>query len=294
MVGLPRLAYVGSKVGRSITRTFSTNRILKSQEKYVDTKQSNGVRTITLNHAGSRNSLSLEMMKILLYNITRDQNNQELRSIVIDAAPGKVFSAGHNLKELTAEYGKDHHQEVFSTCEELMRCIVQCPVPVVAAVDGLAAAAGCQLVAACDVAVCSERSSFSTPGANFGIFCSTPGVPLVRNVPKKVAAWMLFTGLPISAREAHQAGLVSKVVTNGELEEEVQGITAAINAKSRSVISLGKRFFYEQLDLDALTAYALGTEIMVGNLQLWDAQEGIRSFIEKRQPEWSHTYEKED
>ncbi|XP_033226888.1 enoyl-CoA hydratase domain-containing protein 3, mitochondrial isoform X2 [Belonocnema kinseyi] len=267
---------------------------MASQEKYVETKEIDGVRTIILNHEKSRNALSLEMIKILLYNISRNLDNHELRSIVIRAAPGKVFSAGHNLKELTTKNGSSHHQSVFETCELVMRAIMQCPVPVIAAVDGLAAAAGCQLVAACDIAVCTEKSTFSTPGANFGIFCSTPGIPLVRNVSRKVASHMLFTGLPITAKEAYEAGLVSKVVPNDKLEEEIQNITNAINSKSRSVVQLGKRFLYEQIDLDIETAYSLGTEIMVGNLKLKDAQEGIRGFVEKRKPVWSHDYKKEE
>ncbi|XP_063984301.1 enoyl-CoA hydratase domain-containing protein 3, mitochondrial-like isoform X3 [Diachasmimorpha longicaudata] len=157
------------------------------------------------------------MMKILLWNLTRDVESESLRSIVISAAPGKVFSAGHNLKELASSTGSEHHKEVFQTAAALMQTIATAPVPVIAAVDGLAAAAGCQLVSACDIVICTEKSSFSTPGANFGIFCSTPGIPLVRNVPRKVAAHMLFTGLPISAHEAYNAGLVSKVVNNDQL-----------------------------------------------------------------------------
>ncbi|XP_016839534.1 enoyl-CoA hydratase domain-containing protein 3, mitochondrial isoform X2 [Nasonia vitripennis] len=189
--------------------------------------------------------------------------------------------------------GEDHHRSVFEMCAQLMKAIDKSPVPVIAAVDGLAAAAGCQLVAACDIVVCTERSSFSTPGANFGIFCSTPGIPLIRNVPRKVAAHMLFTGLPISAQEAYLAGLVSKVVPTDMLEEEVKKITDAINEKSRSVVRLGKRFIREQVEVDADTAYSLGTEIMVNNLKLKDAQEGIKSFSEKRRPSWTHGYEKD-
>lgn len=173
-----------------------------------------------------------------------------------------------------------------------MQKISQYPVPIIAAVDGLAAAAGCQLVAACDIAICTERSSFSTPGANFGIFCSTPGIPLVRNVPRKTAMYMLFTGFSISGKEAYEAGLVSKVVPNDKLEEEIEKITAAINYKSRSIVHIGKTFLYEQMDLEVPTAYFLGTEKMVHNLRMKDAQEGIDSFIQKRKPVWSHDYEK--
>lgn len=284
---------INNLVGGSITRTISTSRILTSKEKCVEIEQKNGVRRITLNHAKTRNSLSLETINILLYNISKDVEDNELRSIVIQAAPGKVFSAGHNLKELTSENRESHHLAVFETFEMLMKEIMQCPVPIIAAVDGLAAAAGCQLVAACDIAICTEKSSFSTPGANVGIFCSTPGIPLVRNVSRKVAFHMLLTGLPISAKEAFDAGLVSKVVPDDKLEEEIQKITNAINSQSRSVTRLGKRFLFEQLDVDISTAYTLGTEIMVENLKLKDSQEGIKSFIEKRKPSWSHSYEQD-
>lgn len=284
---------INNLVGGSITRTISTSRILTSQGKNVEIEQKNGVRRITLNNEKSRNPLSLEVMNMLLYNISKDVEDQALRSIVIQAASGKVFSAGHNLKELTSENRDSHHLAIFETFEMLMKEIMKCPVPVIAAVDGLAAAAGCQLVAACDMAICTERSSFSTPGANIGVFCSTPGIPLVRNVSRKMAFHMLFTGFPISAKEAYEAGLVSKVVNNDRLGEEVEKITNAINSQSRSVIRLGKRFLFEQMDLDISTAYTLGTEIMVESLKLKDAQEGIKSFIKKRKPTWSHNYEKD-
>ncbi|EGI60154.1 Enoyl-CoA hydratase domain-containing protein 3, mitochondrial [Acromyrmex echinatior] len=270
--------------GRYIARTLST------EKKYVETTEKNGVRTIRLCDSSSRNSLSLGMLKTLVTEIKRDEDNKDLRSIVLMSEPGKVFSAGHNLKELTATNAKSH-KDVFEICSELMRAISQSPVPVIAAVDGLAAAAGCQLVAACDIAVCTERSSFSTPGANVGIFCSTPGIPLVRNVPRKNAMYMLFTGFPISGKEAYECGLVSKVVANDKLDEEIRRITDAINMKSRSVVHFGKTFLYEQITLDISTAYALGTEKMVNNLKMKDAQEGIQSFLEKRKPNWSHDLE---
>ncbi|EZA48881.1 hypothetical protein DMN91_005699 [Ooceraea biroi] len=272
------------QAGKCIARALST------QKKYVEITERNGVRTIRLSDPSTRNSLSLEMLKCLVGEIKRDESNKNLRSIVLTSEPGKVFSAGHNLKELTATSDKSH-KDVFETCSDLMRAISQSPVPVIAAVDGLAAAAGCQLVAACDIAVCTERSSFSTPGANVGIFCSTPGIPLVRNVPRKNAMYMLFTGFPISGEEAYECGLVSKVVADDKLDEEIRRITDAINMKSRSVVHIGKTFLYKQMDLDIETAYLLGTERMVNNLKMKDAQEGIRSFVEKRKPNWSHDYE---
>ncbi|XP_076232483.1 enoyl-CoA hydratase domain-containing protein 3, mitochondrial isoform X2 [Calliopsis andreniformis] len=249
------------------------------------------VKTIILNDPQTCNSLSLNMLKSLLVNIKKDEYNKDVRSIVLKSMPGNIFSAGHNLKELSAKNGR-LHKEIFETCAELMQEIIKSPVPVIAAVDGLAAAAGCQLVAACDIAICTEKSSFSTPGANFGIFCSTPGIPLVRNVPRKTAAYMLFTGFSITGKEAYEVGLVSKVVPNDKLEEEVQKITTAISSKSRSVVHHGKTFLYEQMDYDMSTAYLLGTEKMLQNLKMKDAQEGIDSFTEKRKPVWKHTYQK--
>lgn len=250
-----------------------------------------GVRKITLCNPKMRNPLSLEVLKELKGNIIAEKDNPALRCIVL-SAEGPVFSAGHNLKELRKSNGEDYHRLVFGTCLELMKSIIESPVPVIAAVNGLAAAAGCQLVAQCDIVVCTENSSFSTPGANFGIFCSTPGIAVARSVNRKVASHMLFTGYPVSASEALQAGLVSKVVPASQLDDEVKKITDAIKGKSRSVIELGKRFFYQQIERDIMTAYRLGSDVMVDNLALCDAQEGINSFIEKRKPSWSHNFSK--
>ncbi|CAD6227637.1 GSCOCG00001317001-RA-CDS [Cotesia congregata] len=281
------------KAGKLFARSYVTNTTFES-EKYIESDDSNGVRTITLSHDASRNSLSLEMMKILTWNLERDDDKESLRAIVIAAAPGKVFSAGHNLKELTTAKGNKHHYEVFETAANLMKTITNSPVPVIAAVDGLAAAAGCQLVSSCDIVICTERSSFSTPGANFGIFCSTPGIPLVRNVPQKIASYMLYTGLPLTAQEALNAGLVSKVVPNDRLYEGVKETTDTIKSKSRAVVQLGKKFLFEQQELDLSSAYYYGTEIMLQNLELKDAQEGIKSFVEKRKPVWKNKFEKDE
>uniref|UniRef100_Q96DC8-2 Isoform 2 of Enoyl-CoA hydratase domain-containing protein 3, mitochondrial n=4 Tax=Homo sapiens TaxID=9606 RepID=Q96DC8-2 len=162
------------------------------------------------------------------------------------------------------------------------------PVPVIAMVNGLAAAAGCQLVASCDIAVASDKSSFATPGVNVGLFCSTPGVALARAVPRKVALEMLFTGEPISAQEALLHGLLSKVVPEAELQEETMRIARKIASLSRPVVSLGKATFYKQLPQDLGTAYYLTSQAMVDNLALRDGQEGITAFLQKRKPVWSH------
>nr|CAI5832482.1 unnamed protein product [Callosobruchus analis] len=227
------------------------------------------------------------MMKQLLHHIKGDAENKGLRVIVL-TAHGPVFSAGHNLKELAAEQGKPVHEEVFRLSSDLMTSIIECPVPVLAQIDGLAAAAGCQLVAQCDIAICTENSSFSTPGANFGIFCSTPGIPLARKVLKSTALKMVLTGQTISAAEAKSSGLVATVCSKENLEDEVKSTCDSIINKSRSVIELGKRFFYKQVDLQLKKAYELGAKKMVENLELSDGKEGVQSFVEKRKPKWTH------
>ncbi|KAB1254114.1 Enoyl-CoA hydratase domain-containing protein 3; mitochondrial [Camelus dromedarius] len=201
---------------------------------------------------------------------------------------GPVFSSGHDLKELTDEQGPDYHAEVFRTCSEVMMMIQNHPVPVIAMVNGLATAAGCQLVASCDIAVASDKSSFATPGVNIGLFCSTPGVALGRAVPRKVALEMLFTGEAMSAQEALLHGLLSRVVPEERLEEETMRIARKVASLSRPVVSLGKAAFYRQLAQDLRTAYHLASQTMVDNLGLPDGQEGIKAFLQKRKPVWSH------
>ncbi|XP_074050229.1 enoyl-CoA hydratase domain-containing protein 3, mitochondrial [Macrotis lagotis] len=205
------------------------------------------------------------------------------------SAEGPVFSSGHDLKEFTDEQSQDYHAEVFQTCSEVMMLIQKHPVPIIAKVNGLATAAGCQLVASCDIALASENSHFATPGVNIGLFCSTPGVALGRAVPKKVALEMLFTGEPITAQEALLHGLISKVVPEEKLEEETMKIAQKICSVSRSVVSLGKATFYKQLAQDLKTAYHFTSQTMVDNLATQDGREGIMAFIQKRKPIWSHS-----
>lgn len=255
--------------------------------QYLVTNESNGTREITLNHEKTKNSLSLDMMNNLIEAINLNKDDKSLRAIVL-SAKGNVFSAGHNLKELQSNTGVDQHKLIFSKASELMKSIIQSPVPVIAKVNGFATAAGCQLVATCDMIVCSDTSKFSTPGANFGIFCSTPGIAVGRCVPKSRATYMLFTGEPITAQEAYESGLVTKVVPAGQLDDEVNKIIEKIKHKSRSVIALGKEFFYKQIDLSLMDAYKLGEDIMVQNINSNDGQEGIKSFVEKRKAVWSH------
>ncbi|XP_050348114.1 enoyl-CoA hydratase domain-containing protein 3, mitochondrial isoform X3 [Nymphalis io] len=227
------------------------------------------------------------MMENLITAINENKNDTSLRAIIL-SAKGNVFSAGHNLKELQISTGTDQHKLIFNKATELMKSIIQSPVPVIAKVNGFATAAGCQLVATCDIIICSDKSKFSTPGANFGIFCSTPGIALGRSVPKSRAMHMLLTGEPINAQEAYDSGLVTKVVPADKLDEEVSRIVEQIKHKSRCVIALGKEFFYKQINLDTLDAYKLGEDIMVQNVNSNDGQEGIQSFVEKRKASWSH------
>ncbi len=251
----------------------------------------NGVKKIVMNSAKTRNSLSLEMLTSLQQEIQADKAKPELRCIVL-SGEGPAFSAGHNLKEMTAKEGRKYHEDIFKKCNDLMHAVVTCPVPVIAQVDGVAAAAGCQLVAICDLAVATQKSTFSVPGSSVGLFCSTPGIPLSRNVPRKVSAYMLFTGKPITAQEAYQAGLVSRIVADSaELETEVKQICDAIVSKPRGVLALGKRFYYQQLEMGLGAALEAGGQVMVDNLQYRDAQEGIKAFIEKKKPAWCHTEE---
>ncbi|KAF7285925.1 hypothetical protein GWI33_008898 [Rhynchophorus ferrugineus] len=265
------------------SKKFLTIATQRCMSQYTKTELSNGIKTITMCDTKTRNSLSINMMGDLIKNI-KDTNNTDLRVIII-TSEGPVFSAGHNLKEIAQDPLKQ--RTCFNLASELMFSIIDSPVPVIAKVDGVAAAAGCQLVAQCDIAVCTDRSKFSTPGANFGIFCSTPGIALARCVNKMATLHMLLAGLPVSAEEAKNIGLVTQVCKPEMLDEYLQVICTAITTKSRDVIELGKRFYYKQIQYDIRKAYELGADKMVDNLQIPDCQEGIKSFIEKRKPQWS-------
>ncbi|KAM5235321.1 enoyl-CoA hydratase domain-containing protein 3, mitochondrial [Ctenodactylus gundi] len=259
----------------------------ESEARPTSAWQRDGIRNIILSNPQKRNALSLAMLKSLRSDILHEAESEDLKVIII-SAEGPVFSSGHDLKELMEERGRDYHAEVFQTCSEVMMLIRNHPVPIIAMVNGLATAAGCQLVATCDIAVASDKSSFATPGVNVGLFCSTPAVALGRAVPRKVALEMLFTGEPISAQEALLHGLLSKVVPEERLEDETMRIAKKIASLSRPVMSLGKATFYKQLSQDLKTAYGLASQVMVDNLALQDGQEGIKAFIQKRKPTWSH------
>ena len=234
----------------------------------------------------NRNALSLEMLTELTESFQQLAASGSLNRVIILSAEGPVFSSGHNLKELTAHYGKEHHKKVFSACTRLMTLIQDIPIPVIAEVGGLATAAGCQLVASCDMVVATDTARFATPGVSIGLFCSTPAVALARSLTKRVALEMALTGEAISAEKACLHGLVNKVVPAEELSSETMNLARKICSSSAEVISLGKVCFYQQIAMDRNQAYDLAEDTMVCNLSLPDGQEGITAFIEKRKPNW--------
>ncbi|XP_048886739.1 enoyl-CoA hydratase domain-containing protein 3, mitochondrial [Brienomyrus brachyistius] len=254
-------------------------------------RQEGGIRTITLNDPKKRNALSLSMLTALRADLLADIDSEELRVIII-SAEGPVFSSGHDLKELTSSQGREYHRQVFGVCSEIMTLIQEIPVPVIAKVNGVATAAGCQLVASCDIAVATETSTFATPGVNVGVFCSTPAVAIGRAVPRKVVMEMLLTGEPISAHAALLHGLVSRVVPEEQLDQQTLAIAQHVCQTSRSVVALGKATFYKQMALGRETAYGIASAAMVDNLALRDGQEGVQAFLGKRKPVWTHSTEK--
>jgi enoyl-CoA hydratase/carnithine racemase len=249
-----------------------------------------GVLVLTLNRPEARNPLSEAMMRALQLALDEVSEDAGTRVVVI-AAKGPVFSAGHDLKELTAhradgDRGLARYRAVFAQCSRLMQTIVRHPKPVIAQVQGMATAAGCQLVASCDLAVASSEARFATPGVNIGLFCSTPMVALSRAVPRKFAMEMLLTGQPISAAEAHRIGLVNRVVAPGELENEARALAQMIGEKPAATLKMGKLAFQQQLELGLPSAYDHVAEVMVQNMLHAEAVEGICAFIEKRPPNW--------
>jgi enoyl-CoA hydratase/carnithine racemase len=242
---------------------------------------------ITLNRPAKRNALSLELIEDLLGRLREVSSEPGVRAIVLEGA-GPAFSAGHDLSEMI---GRDvaFYQRLFDACTELMECIHRLPQPVIAKVDGVATAAGCQLVAACDLAVASEGSQFATPGVKIGLFCSTPMVPVSRAIGRKRALEMLLTGRPIDAATALEWGLVNRVVPHDALEGEVVALVEAIAGSSPLTVGIGKEAFYSQIELDEHRAYDLTKAVMAMNARADDAQEGMCAFLEKRPPEWRGT-----
>ena len=241
---------------------------------------------LTLNRPEKRNALSREVLERLSSAQEQIKTDSNTRVVVL-AAAGKVFSAGHDLSEMTGR-SESEYRDLFSLCSQVMLGFRRLPQPVVARVQGLATAAGCQLAAACDLVVAADHAAFATPGVQIGLFCTTPMVPLVRALPAKPAMEMLLTGNPISAQRACELGLVNQVVPAEQLDEAVQTFVDAIVASSAKVISLGKAAFYDQLSLDEVSAYDQANAVMTKNACEDDAQEGISAFLDRRPPKWSN------
>jgi enoyl-CoA hydratase/carnithine racemase len=249
-----------------------------------------GVAVLTMNRPEQRNSLSLGMIEAL-HSAVRGLSDERGIAAIILAANGTVFSAGHDLKELSAhradaDRGRAFFEETMARCSDMMQAIVACPKPVIAAVQGTATAAGCQLVATCDLAVAAEEAKFCTPGVNIGLFCSTPMVALSRNLARKRAMEMLLLGEMLPAAKAAEHGLVNRVVPQARLMAEAMALAKAIAAKSPATVAIGKAAFYAQIEMPLAEAYAYASRVMVENMLARDAEEGISAFLEKRKPEW--------
>lgn len=249
-----------------------------------------GILRLTLNDHGRRNALSEAMLEKLGAAFAEAGADPSVRVIIL-AANGPAFSAGHDLKEMTAERdapdrGKAYFTRVMSQCSGVMQAIVNCPKPVIAEVTGIATAAGCQLVASCDLAIASETAQFSTPGVHIGLFCSTPMVALSRNAGNKHAMEMLLTGDMTSANRAAEIGLINRAVAPEELQEATLEMARKIASKSSMTLATGKRAFYAQRQMPLSEAYDYASSVMVENMLARDAEEGIGAFIEKRTPQW--------
>jgi enoyl-CoA hydratase/carnithine racemase len=244
-----------------------------------------GIATLTLNRPEQRNALSLALMGDLTESLAHLAKDDTVKAVVI-AGAGPAFCAGHDLKELRATPTQQMYETVFAACSELMLAVTRLPKPVIARVHGIATAAGCQLVATCDLAVAEDGARFATPGINIGLFCSTPMVALSRAVPRKQAMEMLLTADMVDAARAREIGLINRVVPAAELDATVTSLARRIVSKSPLTLAIGKEAFYRQMDMDLDAAYAYASKVMTTNMMARDAEEGIDAFLEKRQPKW--------
>ena len=254
-------------------------------EEWVQYELVDGIAVLTLNNPRKRHALSSPVLEALKSHLDSIKQDREARVVVL-RSDGPVFSSGHDLKEMV-DRDEEVYAGIFAACTEVMEAIRLLPKPVIAQVQGLATAAGCQLVATCDLAVASETASFATPGVQIGLFCTTPGVAVGRAVMPKKALEMLLTGIPISAREALEFGLINRVVPPEELEEHVMALARQISSASARTLAVGKPAFYKQLEMDRPAAYGFAQQVMVDNLLEEDAQEGIAAFLENRDPQWT-------
>ena len=259
--------------------------LTSTDSSFVLREDQSGIAILTLNRPEKRNPLSEGMLKQLT-EMLNDINDDPMVRVVILSHTGPSFSAGHDLKEVRANQSSQYYNWLMNLCSNLMLSIVRLQKPVIAAVEGVATAAGCQLVASCDLAIAGENASFSTPGVNIGLFCSTPMVALSRNVASKHAMEMLLTGDPIDAKEAARIGLINRAVTAGTASAEAYQLALKIASKSAMTLRIGKEAFYRQQEMQLDVAYSFTSEVMTTNLMAEDAGEGIDAFIEKRSPQW--------
>ena len=260
---------------------------MKQQSNIIVQTSNNGISRIKLNEPSTYNALSLNMLGLLIESFKNFHEDEKTKVIIIEGS-GKGFSAGHNLKEINALKGKPDYKKLFNLCSELMMIIINNKKPVIAKVHGAAFAAGCQLVATCDLALSTSEAIFATPGINIGLFCSTPMVAVSRNVNRKQTMKMLLTGEPINAQYAKEIGLINDHFENSKLDEEVLKLAETIASKSPRVVKIGKEAFYKQLEMPLEEAYKYTSEIMSESMMTLDATEGISAFLEKRTPNWKN------
>ena len=260
---------------------------MKRQSNVIIQSSNSGISRIKLNEPSTYNALSLNTLKSLIAYFKNFNDDGKTKVIIIEGS-GKGFSAGHNLKEINLLKDKPDYKKLFSLCSELMMTIVSNSKPVIAKVHGAAFAAGCQLVATCDLALSTDDAIFATPGVNIGLFCSTPMVAVSRNVSRKNTMKMLLTGEPISAKYAKEIGLINDYFEYSSLEEEVLKLAEKISSKSTKIIKIGKEAFYKQLEMPLDEAYKYTSRIMCENMMTLDAREGISAFLEKRTPNWKN------
>ena len=251
-------------------------------------QQADGIATLTLNRPDARNALSMPLMDALDAQLAAIAEDRSVHVVII-AANGPAFCAGHDLREVRATPTRAFYEALFTRCSALMQRIVHLPKPVIAQVHGVATAAGCQLVATCDLAVAADTARFATPGVDIGLFCSTPMVALSRAVGRKAAMEMLLTGEMIPAARAQELGLVNRVVQAAELPAATQALAREIASKSPLTLAIGKEAFYRQAEMDLAAAYAYASEVMTRNMLAHDAEEGIDAFLQKRPPRWTGT-----
>jgi enoyl-CoA hydratase/carnithine racemase len=264
--------------------------VLTADEPILLREDRGGIALLTLNRPAARNALSADLIDALAQTLSGIRSERNVRAVVVTGS-GPAFCAGHDLREMTerradSDRGRAFYRQTFDRCATMMQSIVRLPQPVVAAVNGAAAAAGCQLAASCDLVIAADNATFATPGVNIGLFCSAPMVALSRKIASNHALEMLLTGEPVNARRAHEIGLVNRIAAKAGVVEEAIALAGTIAAKSSHVQKIGKEAFYNQLEMNLADAYAYASQVMADNMMARDAEEGISAFVEKRTPTW--------